>query len=164
MDVVGEPVGAMHSTQRTDLRRPRQTAGRMARGRAITAPRDGACRLARHPERADPSASFALPTGSATGFSAAALRPHAAIAVHPLPRVCRRQFDRALPRRRETCWPKNGPGIRRSAESVVRHSLAKESGRRARTKTVIPLLRDRWFESGSLQRRVCEPSVPLAQS
>ena len=70
MDVVREPVGAMHSTQHTDLRRPRQTAGRMARGRAITAPRDGSCRLARHPERADPSASFALPTGSATGFSA----------------------------------------------------------------------------------------------
>jgi len=70
VDVVGEPVGAMHSTQHTDLRRPRQTAGHMARGRAITAPRDGSCRLARHPERADPSASFALPTGSATGFSA----------------------------------------------------------------------------------------------
>ena len=70
MDVVREPVGAMHSTQHTDLRRPRQTAGHMARGRAITAPRDGSCRLARHPERADPSASFALPTGSATGFSA----------------------------------------------------------------------------------------------
>jgi len=119
---------------------------------AARLPRPVTAHAAWRVERADPSASFALPTGSATGFSAAALRPHAAIAVHPLPRVCRRQFDRALPRRRKTCWPKNGPGIRRSAESVVRHSLARESGRRARTKTVIPLLRDRWFESGSLQQ------------
>ena len=164
MDVVGEPVGAMHSTQHTDLRRPRQTAGRMTRGRAIAAPRDGACRLARHPERADPSASFALPTGSAAGFSAPALRPHAAIAVHPLPRVCRRQFDRALPRRREACWPKNGPGIRRSAESVARHSLAKESGRRVRTKTVIPLSRGSCVVQLDHQQRCKKEKAPAASN
>ena len=163
MDVVGEPVGAMHSTQHTDLRRPRQTAGHMARGRAITAPRDGSCRLARHPERADPSASFALPTGSATGFSA--LR---------CGRMLRSPFtlDRAsvgdsliaLPRRREACWPKNGPGIRRSAESVARHSLAKESGRRVRTKTVIPLSRGSCVVQLDHQQRCKKEKAPAASN
>ena len=47
---------------------------------------------------------------------------------------------------------------------LVRHSLAKESGRRARTKTVIPLLRDRWFESVSLQRTVRLSPAPLSKA
>ena len=160
MDVVGEPVGAMHSTQRTDLRRPRQTAGRMARGRAITAPRDGACRLAgirserthRHPSRCRRARRpdlVPLRYGRMLRSPFTLYRASVGDSLIALSLVAAKHAGR-----------KTDLGLDAAQNPLVRHSLAKKSGRRARTKTVIPLLRDRWFKSGSLQRGVCELSVP----